>query len=164
MIFDILLTLGALGAVISGFKRGFLQTLIATVGFVGGGILGLVIALHFVEDNKNTTAKFFIAFLGIIIGSEICKWIASGVARFFRTKILWSPIRFIDSIAGAVLELARLTVVSYLVLSVLLYSPWQWINNSVSDSKIYRQMKIQEPDVIDRFRAEIDKKMAIIPR
>ena len=164
MIFDILLVIGALGATISGFKRGFLQTLLATVGYVGGGILGLVIALHFVEGNKNTTAKFVIAFLAILLGADICQRIASGTARYFRTRILWSPIRFIDSLAGVVLELARVTIVSYLVLSVLLYSPWHWVNSSVSDSKIYKQMKIHEPEVIDRFRTEIDKKMAFIPR
>ena len=56
MVVDVVLILIALGAVFTGFRRGFLQTLLTTVGYIGGGVLGLALSLHFagqVHSNVN---------------------------------------------------------------------------------------------------------------
>jgi uncharacterized membrane protein required for colicin V production len=164
MIVDILLIVTAFGAVISGFKRGFLQALFTTVGYIGGGVLGLILSLHYVEKIHSTTNKFVLVILAILISAEVCKHIAGALARFFRARLLWSPLRFLDSLAGVALELCRVTIISYLVLSVALGSPWNMAKSAVSESRIYKQMVLREPKVMDQLREEINSKLSIIPQ
>lgn len=162
MAIDILLIIAGAGSIYFGYKTGFLRALFSTIGYVGGGVLGLVIALHFVDGIKSTTTKFLILFIAILVVASIMENVGASFAKFFRMRILWSPIRFVDSIAGVALQLLRAAAISYLGLTVLLGSPWNFAKSAVSESKIYEQMVKHEPSQIHKLRAEIEKKLSIV--
>ncbi len=161
MIVDILLLLFAFGAVITGFRRGFLQTLFSTVGYVGGGVLGLALSLHFAADMQSALNRFLAVVLSIFIVAEIGRRVFGSLAKFFRTRIMWSPVRFLDSLAGVLLELIRVTVISYLLISVILWSPWSMARNAVSESRIYPMITERMPQVLVNLRTEIEKNLKI---
>ena len=162
MIIDILLILAAIGAVISGFRRGFLQTLFSTIGYIGGGVLGLSLGLTFTSKVHSSLNKFLIVFIAIFVLAEIGRRIFGMLAHFFRARLLWSPLRFVDSVAGVALELARVTIFSYLLITLLLWSPWSFAKHSIADSKIYPKMEKQMPHVINQLRVDIEKKLGSI--
>lgn len=159
MIVDILLVLSLVGAVFTGFRRGFLQTLFSTVGYIGGGLLGLSLALHFAADVQSALNKFLAVVLAIFLVAEVGRRFLGYLAKFFRTRILWSPLRFIDSLAGVLLELIRVTVISYLLISVILWSPWTMARNAVSESRIYPMITERMPQVLVQLRADIEKNL-----
>jgi len=164
MLVDALLILTAIGAVITGFRRGFLQSLFSTVGYIGGGVLGLILGLDFTSKVHSTLNRFLLVFFAVVIFAEIGKRLLGSLATFFRARLLWAPLRFIDSIAGVALELVRVTIFAYLLITLALWSPWSFAKNAIEESKIYPQMKKEMPHVIDQLRVEIEKKLGTIPR
>ncbi len=157
MIVDALLILAAVGAVFSGFRRGFLQSIFSTIGYIGGGVLGLTLGLAIVP--KVHLNKFLVLFLAIFLLAEIGRRILGMLARFFRARLLWAPLRFIDSILGIALELVRVTIFAYLIIALALLSPWTFARNSIAQSKIYPEMKKQMPRALDQLRLDIEKKI-----
>ena len=164
MLVDALLILTAIGAVITGFRRGFLRSLFSTLGNIGGGILGLVLGLDFTSKVHSTLSRFLLVFCAVLIFAEIGRRLLGSVASFFRARLLWAPLRFIDSILGVALELVRVTIFAYLLITVALWSPWSFAKNAIHESKIYPQMKKEMPHVIDQLRVDIEKKLGTIPR
>lgn len=164
MLVDALLILTAIGAVITGFRRGFLQSFFSTVGYIGGGILGLVLGLDFTSKVHSTLNRFLLVFFAVLILAEIGRRLLRSLASFFRTRLLWAPLRLIDSIAGVALELVRVTIFAYLLITVALWSPWSFARSAIHESKIYPQMKKEMPRAIDQLRVEIEKKLGTIPR
>ena len=161
MIVDILLLLSAFGAIISGFRRGFLHTLFSTVGYIGGGVLGLALALHFAADVQSALNRFIAVILSIFIVAEVGRRLLGYLAKFFRTRIMWSPLRLIDSLAGVILEMIRVTVISYLLISVILWSPWSTARTAVAESRIYPMITERMPQVLVQLRSDIEKNLKI---
>lgn len=161
MIVDIVLVLLAVTAVVSGFRRGFLHTIFTTVGYIGGGVLGLVLSLHFVANVHSSLNRFLVIITAIFLMAELGRRILGSVANFFRTKILWAPFRFIDSLAGVILELIRVAILAYLLISVILWSPWASARNAVSESTIYPKLTKAMPHIFSQLRADIEKKLSI---
>lgn len=161
MVIDILLILSASAAVFAGYQRGLLHSLLSTIGYVGGGVLGLLLALNFLDNLNSTLYRFVAVIVAIFTAAEIGRRLVGWLAKYFRAKILWAPLRFIDSLGGVALSLARLTLISYLVISALLWSPWQAARESVADSQIFAKLSEYQPKFMTELRAQIDKKLSI---
>lgn len=161
MIIDILLVGAALWAVFSGFRRGFLQSLLSTIGYVGGGVAGLALALRFAIKLHSDVNRFASVLVAIFLVAEIGRRIFTWLGKFFHTKILWGPLRFIDSLAGVALELARVAVVAFMIVSVILWSPWTSARKAVSESTLYPKISKQMPHVLDQLRVDVEKKLKI---
>lgn len=161
MIVDIILILLASAAAVTGFRRGFLHTFFSTIGYIGGGIAGLTLSLHFLAEVENPVNKFMGIVTAIFLVAELGRRGFGWIAKFFRTKILWVPFRFIDSLAGIALEFIRVAIVAYLLISVVLWSPWASARNAVSESTIYPKLSREMPQILDQLRAEIEKNLSI---
>ena len=161
MIIDALLVLAAVGAVFSGFRRGFLQSIFSTIGYIGGGVLGLWLGLAIAP--KVHLNKFLVLFFAIFLLAEIGRRILGMLAQFFRARLLWAPLRFIDSIAGVALELVRVTIFAYLIITLALMSPWTFARQSIAQSKIYPEMKKEMPRALDKLRVDIEQRLSAIP-
>lgn len=164
MLVDIILVLIAIGAVFAGYRRGFLRSLFTTVGYIGGGILGLWLGLDFTSQVHSTLNRFLLVLFAVLIFAEIGRRVLGSVATFFRARLLWAPFRFIDSIAGVALEFVRVTIFAYLLITLALWSPWSFAKDSIAESRIYPQMKKEMPRAFDQVRLEIEKKLGAIPR
>lgn len=162
MILDALLVLAAVGAVFSGFHRGFLQSIFSTIGYIGGGVLGLSLGLAIAP--KVHLNKFLVLFIAIFLLAEIGRRLLGMLAQFFRARILWAPLRLVDSIAGVALELVRVTIFAYLLITLTLMSPWTFAKHSIAQSKIYPEMKKEMPRALDQLRIDIEKRLGAIPR
>lgn len=164
MLVDGILILTAVGAVISGFRRGFLQSLFSTIGYIGGGILGLSLGLDFTSKVHSSLNRFLLVFFAIFLCAEIGRRILGMLAGFFRARLLWAPLKFIDSVAGVALELVRVTIFAYLLIALVLWSPWSFAKHAIAESKIYPEMKKQMPHALDQLRVDIEKKLGTIPQ
>lgn len=161
MLVDAAIVLIAIGAVITGYRRGFLHALLSTVGYIGGGILGLAIALKYSGQVENDIYRIGVIVMAIFVAGEIGRRIFGMLAKYFRTRILWAPLKFVDSLAGVALEVVRTTVVAYLVISVLLWSPWTSVRSAISESTIYPRIAKELPTPIRQLRSEIEKRLSL---
>jgi hypothetical protein len=96
---DALFILVTIVSFFRGYRAGFTTTIFSFVGFIGGGLLGLVIGLRYFESHGVT--KFLLLFLAVTIGSSIGEAILNRIGKLFHSKFLFGPFKswsgFLDS-------------------------------------------------------------------
>jgi uncharacterized membrane protein required for colicin V production len=148
MLLDIALLLIALASAVRGYRSGFLATIFRTVGYLAGGVAGLYLALQFITNITSLPQQILILLVSIFLGAQIGLFIFGKLAKFFHSRILWKPLKAIDSLAGVALELIKVTVISYLVLLILLWAPVSQLKSQISDSQIYAQLNTHLPKLL----------------
>jgi len=148
MFVDIALALLALGAIKRGYSTGFLATIFRTLGYIIGGIGGLYYSLQLVATWDSLVKQVVAVLVAIFLGAQLGLFIFGKVAKFFHARLLWKPLKAIDSLAGVALELSRVVIIGYLVLTTLLWSPWSQVKAQINESQIYAQLDERLPSVI----------------
>lgn len=148
MFVDIALTLLALGAIKRGYSTGFLATIFRTLGYIVGGVAGLYLSLQLVATWGSLIKEIIAVLIAIFLGAQIGLLIFGKAAKFFHARILWKPLKAIDSVAGVLLELTRIVVIGYLVLTTMLWSPWGEVKKQVNESQIYAQLDQHLPSLV----------------
>jgi uncharacterized membrane protein required for colicin V production len=161
MLVDSIILMISLGALFTGFRRGFLRSLLSTLGYIGGGVLGLWIALRYSEKIESDVYRIGVIVLAIFVAGEMGRRVFGAMAKYFRTRILWAPLKFIDSLAGSALELARTALITYLVISILLWSPWPSVRSAINESSIYPRVAKELPVPAKQLRSEIEKRLSL---
>lgn len=152
MIFDFIVGLIAIGALINGYKNGLLTTIFRAVFFIAGGVGAMYLVIKY---NQNGWL-----ILAIIIGAYAAAWVGTQIAKTLKLTIIRGPLRVIDSILGAVLEVGKYVILFYIIGTILLWAPWIPGQNAVSESKFYLQVDKHAPGVISDIRREVEKALA----
>jgi uncharacterized membrane protein required for colicin V production len=152
MIFDVIFGFIALGALFNGYKNGLITTIIRTAFFIAGGIA----AMHFVV-NSNQSGWLIVA---IITGAYAAAWVGTQLAKTLKFTLIRGPLRFIDSVLGAALEVGKYVLLFYVIGTILLWAPWSAGQNAVSESKFYLQVDKHAPGVIADVRSQVEKLLA----
>jgi fucose 4-O-acetylase-like acetyltransferase len=152
MIFDFIVGLIAIGALINGYKNGLLTTIFRAVFFIAGGVGAMYLVIKY---NQNGWL-----ILAIIIGAYAAAWVGTQIAKTLKLTIIRGPLRVIDSILGAVLEVGKYVILFYIIGTILLWAPWIPGQNAVSESKFYLQVDKHAPGVISDIRRNVEKALA----
>jgi uncharacterized membrane protein required for colicin V production len=152
MFVDIALALLALGAIKRGYSAGFLATIFRTLGYVLGGVGGLYYSLQIVASWDSILRQVIAVLVSIFLGAQVGLFVFGKAAKFFHARLLWKPLKAIDSLAGVALELGRVVVIVYLVLTTLLWSPWSPVKDQINESQVYAQLDQRLPSVITDLR------------
>jgi hypothetical protein len=151
MIFDIVFSLIALGALFTGYKNGLVTTILRTVFFIAGAVG----AMYFVVEY-NKTGWLIVA---IITGAYAAAWVGTQIAKTLKFTLIRGPLRWIDSAAGAIFEVSKYVILFYVVGTILLWSPWSPGQNDVSESKVYLKIDTYAPGLLLDTKREIEKKL-----
>ncbi len=149
MIFDAIFGIVALGALLNGYKNGLVTTILRTAFFLAGGVA----AMYFVV--KYDQSGWLI--LAIIIGAYAAAWVGTQIAKALKFTLIRGPLRFIDSVLGAILEVSKYVILFYVVGTILLWTPWALGQNAVSESKVYLQVNKHAPALITVIRHRVEK-------
>jgi uncharacterized membrane protein required for colicin V production len=150
MIFDIVAVIALVLAIVSGYRDGFIKSLLRSIGYIAGAIGGLYLALQY---NKSAWV-----ILAIIVGASIGTWLGSVVAKALKITIVRGPLAWFNSLIGALLDSAKVVIVIYLVGTVLLWAPWSTGQNVVSESKVYLEINTYAPSIIQELKEQIEVK------
>lgn len=163
MFLDIALALLALGAVMRGYRSGFLATIFRTLGYIVGGVAGLYFSLQYVANWDSVIQQIGAVLVAIFFGAQAGLFIFGKAAKFFHARILWKPLKAIDSLAGVGLEVIRLVVIGYLVLTTMLWSPWGQVKAQINESQIYAQLDERLPSVITDLKDRANEFLNLHP-
>lgn len=152
MIFDLLFSLIALGAFITGYKNGLVTTIIRTAFFIAGGIAAMYWVIQY-----NKTGWLIAA---IVLGAYAAAFVGSQIAKALKVTVIRGPLRWIDSAAGALFEVSKYVVLFYVIGTILLWAPWSAGQNSVAASKVYLQIDKHAPAFITEVRERVEKLLA----
>jgi uncharacterized membrane protein required for colicin V production len=156
---DILIVLAVVASFISGYRNGFLKTIFAVIGNIGGAILGLLLALNVMGDWVLDTKKVGIAFISIFVGSFAGRFLAKLVTKGLKATVIRGPLAFLDQIAGAGLSLIRALIFIFLIGAVLTWSPWQSGKDAIAESDLYPRIESNLPGVITSIKDTVQQKL-----
>ena len=150
MIIDLLLGAFALFLVFSGFKSGFIPSLLGLVGYLAGGFLGLIFAKEFSADWTGLWSVIGLHLLSIFIGAKIGQVIARNLGKGIRG--LFGPLKFVDSLLGALLGGVKATLLITITLIFSSVLPSDSLQNQIENSQISEYINSHLPTaVFDAF-------------
>jgi S1-C subfamily serine protease len=133
---DLVLLLACVAFGISGYRQGFLIGVMSFAGFLGGGAIGahFAPALHHHVSVGLGSALF--GLLVVLIFAGIGQLITASLAFAIRRRISWTPARTVDSLGGAVVSVASLLLVAWLIGTALANSAETGLSSQVRRSAV----------------------------
>jgi uncharacterized membrane protein required for colicin V production len=155
--FDLIIAIAIVITAVSGFRNGLLQSIFKTVGYITGGVVGVAIAVEVMSKWSNTLAKAGGAIILILLLATAGEFILGKVGLGFRKALLIAPLKLIDSLLGALLSIARITFIAYLLALILVATPWSFGDKYIKPSKFYTYTDSHLPKVITDLKIQADK-------
>ena len=156
-VFDLLVLLALLITAYGGFKNGFIQTVFKSVGYIAGGIAGVALAVEVMSTWSNNFAKAAGAIILILLLATVGEFILGKIGLGFRKVLLFSSIKFLDSLLGAALATLRTVFITYLIAVVLIATPWSIGDKYIASSQFYTYTDSHLPEVVTELKTYGDK-------
>jgi len=154
---DLIVAIAFIIAGFTGFKNGMLQSIFETIGYIAGGVVGVAIAVEVMSKWSNTLVKAGSAIILILLLATIGEFIFGKVGLGFRKVLLITPLKFIDSLLGALLSITRIAFIAYLLAVILVATPWSFGNKYIAPSKFYTYTDSHLPKIITDLKIQADK-------
>ena len=154
--FDLIVILILFIAFYGGYRNGLIKSIFTTIGYIAGGVLGLAAAVNYLSSWQSELQKVGLALLAILLGATSGEFLLGKIGSLFRQVLFVPPFKFIDSLLGAVLSVARAAFVLYLVAALLVVSSWSLADDYIKPSKVYTYTESHLPSVMKEVRAEIN--------
>ena len=154
--FDLIIVIVFITTGLIGFKNGFLQSIFKTIGYITGGVVGVAVAVEVMSKWSNTLAKAGGAIILILLLATAGEFILGKVGLGFRKVLLIAPLKFIDSLLGAFLSMARTAFIAYLLAIILIAIPWSFGDKYIATSKIYSYTDSHLPKIVKDISIEVE--------
>jgi len=143
-------------AFVRGYRAGFLSTIFRAIGFIGGGLGGLYLGIHYLHKYSSGVLKFFLLFVAIAITASVGEFLFKKFAELFHNTLLFGPFKWADSLLGAAFSMLRTIIMLVVIGHLLLITPWGWAVHEIPTSEIYKKIDSFSPAVIKEItqRAE----------
>ena len=155
--FDLINAVALVLAGFIGFKNGLMQSIFKTLGYIAGGVVGVAIAVEVMSKWSSTLAKAGGAITLILLLATAGEFIFGKIGLGFRKALLIAPLKFIDSLLGGVLSIARTAFIAYLLAVILVSTPWSFGDKYIATSKFYSYTDSHLPKVITDLKTQADK-------
>jgi uncharacterized membrane protein required for colicin V production len=152
MIFDLVFSFIALGALFTGYKNGLLTTIIRTAFFIAGAIGSMYLVVQY-----NKTGWLILA---IVTGAYAAAFVGTQIAKTIKVTLIRGPLKRLDSVLGAIFEVGKYVILFYIVGTILLWAPWTAGQNDLAESKVYLQLNNHAPDLLTSLRQSVEKLIA----
>lgn len=138
---------------IAGWRRGFVAGVLSFAGFLGGGLLGAFILPPILSTTGlSDIARGFAVAGGVLLFALAGQVGASILGSMLRGSMTWQPIRIVDNVAGAALNILALAVVTWIVASAIAYFPASSVSQQMTQSRVLVALdSIVPPQVRNAF-------------
>jgi uncharacterized membrane protein required for colicin V production len=155
--FDLIIAIAFIITGFTGFKNGMLQSIFKTIGYIAGGVVGVAIAVEVMSKWSNTLAKAGGAIILILLLATAGEFILGKVGLGFRKALLIAPLKFTDSLLGALLSIIRIAFIAYLLAVILIATPWSFGDKYIASSKFYKHTDSNLPKIVTDLKTQADK-------
>ncbi len=121
-ILDLLLILTLLISGVSGYHLGLLQNLFKATGSIIGGLLGIYLALNYLEQFESKLIKLTLTLILILLTAISLEYVLGKVGVLIHKRLLFAPFKLLDSLLGTLLVLLKNLIIFYLIATVILFS------------------------------------------
>lgn len=134
---DLLLVLGSVLFAVSGYRQGFVVGALSFAGFLGGGVLGARLAPWAASTDLFAGLDATVVALGVVLVlATVGQLLATVVGARLRAALTWRPARVVDAVAGALVSVAGLLLVAWLVGTAVASAPYPALASQVRRSVV----------------------------
>jgi len=156
---DYVLLVLAVLAGLSGWRNGLVGGVLSFAGFIGGALVGAVIAPHVLGSMSGVVA----AVLGVgivILAAGIGNALAGLLGNWVRETVSWRPVRVVDSVGGSMFGVLSFALVAWVVASAVLVVPLGAVSTEVRGSTVLGEIDTVMPqaprDWVSGLRSALD--------
>jgi uncharacterized membrane protein required for colicin V production len=153
--FDYLILVLLVISAFSGYKAGLIQTVFRTVGYIAGGVIGVGIAIKYLDSLNSKIYLLGGLILSVIVFALLGEFLLGRLGLLFRKALFIPPFKFIDSALGAALSVIKFGVIAYLISTILVASPIALADKYISPSKSYTYADTHLPKVAMDLKQEV---------
>jgi S1-C subfamily serine protease len=136
---DLILIVLAAAFAVAGYRQGFIIGVLSFAGFIGGVAIGAVFAPKISQAIANSLSwQAFIAILVVFAAAVIGMVVASSLGVALRSRVRGRPATVVDSLGGALVNVAAVLLVAWLIGSFVAYSPFPAISSEVNNSFVLK--------------------------
>ena len=156
-ILDLVIIITLLISGVSGYRLGLLQSLFKAAGYILGGLLGIYLALNYLEQFESKSIKLALTLILILLSAISLEYILAKVGVLIHKGLLFASIKLLDSLLGSLLALVKNLVIFYLIATVILFSTFKQPVDYIKDSYIYSYLDKHLPKILSDLKGEVDK-------
>jgi uncharacterized membrane protein required for colicin V production len=153
--FDYLILVLLVFSIISGFKAGLIQTVFKTVGYIAGGVIGVAVAIDYLDSLNSEIYLLGGLVLSVIIFALVGEFLFGRLGLLFRKALFIPPFKFIDSALGGALSVIKFGVIAYLISTILVASPIALADKYITPSKSYTYADTHLPKVAMDLKQDV---------
>jgi uncharacterized membrane protein required for colicin V production len=139
----------------SGFKEGLIQTVFKTIGYIAGGVIGVGIAIKYLDSLNSEIYLVGGLIFSVIIFALLGEFLLSRLGLLFRKALFIPPFKFIDSALSGALSVIKFGVIAYLISTILVASPIALADKYITSSKSYSYANTHLPTLISNLKVTI---------
>jgi uncharacterized membrane protein required for colicin V production len=153
--FDYLILVLLVISTLSGFKAGLIQTVFKTIGYIAGGVIGVAVAIDYLDSLNSEIYLLGGLILSVIIFALVGEFLLGRLGLLFRKALFIPPFKFIDSALGGALSVIKFGVIAYLISTILVASPIALADKYITPSKSYTYADTHLPKVAMDLKQEV---------
>jgi uncharacterized membrane protein required for colicin V production len=155
--FDYLILILLAISAFSGFKAGLIQTVFKTIGYVAGGVVGVALAINYLDSLEREIYLLGGLILSVIIFALLGEFLLGRLGLLFRKVLFIPPFKLIDSLLGGALSVIKFGVIAYLISIILVASPIALADRYITPSKIYTYADTYLLSAADDLRVSLNE-------
>ena len=153
--FDYLILILLATSAFSGFKAGLIQTVLKTIGYVAGGVVGVALAINYLDSLNSEIYLLVGLILSVIIFALSGEFLLGRLGLLFRKALFIPPFKLIDSALGGALSAMKFGVIAYLISIILVASPIALADKYITPAKSYTYADTHLPKVAADLKQEV---------
>ncbi len=139
----------------SGFKAGLIQTVFKTIGYVAGGVVGVALAINYLDSLNSEIYLLGGLILSVITFALLGEFLLGLLGLLFRKALFIPPFKLIDSLLGGALSAIKFGVITYLISIILVASPIALADKYIAPSKSFTYADTNLPKVVADLKQEV---------
>ena len=138
---DLILIVVVAAFAVSGYRQGFIVGVLSFFGFVGGALLGAEFGPSISRALVGgQTQQDVIAVVLLVSFAVIGQFIASSIGAAMRSTVTWRSATLLDSVGGSAVSMVSVLLITWVVGSVLVGSPFPVVDQQVNNSLVLQTL------------------------
>lgn len=143
---DLLLLATIVLALVRGYQRGLVVSLLGFLGFVGGGVAALIYVPGLI-DQLAAGPRLLVLVISVVTAANLVQAVTVAVANALRKRLLWKPLRIVDSFLGTAFTVVGTLLMLWGLAAVFRVAPFPSLSTAVAESKVIAVLDARVPDV-----------------
>jgi S1-C subfamily serine protease len=145
---DFVIIVAAIGYAYGGYRNGAVVGAFSLAGFLGGSVAGAQLARPLGTHLLGGHYQVPVAIVCVLVAAILGQLLLVAVAGQLRQRIVWRPVKAIDSAIGAALGVLSVLLVAWMIAVPLASSPYPTLVQAIDKSVVVRHVDDVMPNPV----------------